>query len=412
MDHLIDYIQWMADVPFTAYPLQDADALVLSFLSYYELTPLFEGGEKPVYLKDSLKLLEDGDLRAMLVGRDRGFRAILEAAASSRRFGELRLSDYVDLRRAEPPLQFAALTFHGEDFSFLAFRGTDGSIAGWKEDFMISFTVTEAQKLARDYARRIIIEDRGYYIGGHSKGGNLALYASCMLSEKKWDKVVRVFLLDGPGFCPDVLSTDKYERVDARTRRFIPRFSVVGKLFEPQMSDTRIVRSSARGFMQHNLESWQIEYGKPALEEENDSTCIWIHDTLDSWIKDLNQEERISLIDDLFDTLAAGGAETLNELNLEGKEGREAILRRLHEMSESTKDSLAELPKYAFRARLNSLREKISEDISFLGMELLGAARRKAEQGAADEQAVPNEGTEAPKQPEAAEQRETVETFV
>ena len=81
-------------------------------------------------------------------------------------------------------------------------------------------------------------------------------------------------------------------------------------------------------------------------------------------------------------------------------------------MSESTKDSLAELPKYAFRARLNSLRERISEDISFFGMELPGAARRKAEQGAADEQAVPNEGTEAPKQPEAAEQRETVETFV
>ena len=133
MDHLIDYIQWMADVPFSAYPLQDADALVLSFLSYYKFTPLFEDREKPVFLKDSLKLLEDGDVRAMLVGRDRGFRAILETAASSRRFGELRLSDYVDLRRAEPPLQFAAITFHGEDFSFLAFRGTDGSIAGWKE---------------------------------------------------------------------------------------------------------------------------------------------------------------------------------------------------------------------------------------------------------------------------------------
>ncbi len=420
MSTLEEYVRWMADFPIETTGFLDADAMVLCGLSYIDFSPLLSGeipledeaGQEFFTVADCRRLLSRGEARAQITGSEDGYLKLMEAAVSSRRFGGLRIGSYEDILRQDPPLQFSAICFHGKGFSFLAFRGTDSSLAGWKEDFLISVMKTEAQELALRYAEKNIKGRQKWYIGGHSKGGNLALYASCMLSEKKWNKVERVFLLDGPGFCPDVLATDKYERVDARTRRFIPRFSVVGKLFEPQMSDTRIVRSSARGFMQHNLESWQIEYGKPALEEENDSTCIWIHDTLDSWIKDLNQEERISLIDDLFDTLAAGGAETLNELNLEGKEGREAILRRLHEMSESTKDSLAELPKYAFRARLNSLREKISEDISFLGMELPGAARRKAEQGAADEQAVPNEGTEAPKQPEAAEQRETVETFV
>ena len=420
MSSLVEYVRWMGDFPIEATGFLDADAMVLCGLSYIDFSPLLNGeipqedeaGRAIFTIADGRRLLSQGEARAQITGSEDGYLRLMEAAVSSRRFGGLRIGSYEDILRQDPPLQFSAVCFHGKGFSFLAFRGTDSSLAGWKEDFLISVMKTEAQELAHRYAEKHIRGRQKWYMGGHSKGGNLALYASCMLSEKKWEKVERVFLLDGPGFCPDVLATDHYERVDARTRRFIPRFSVVGKLFEPRMTDTRIVCSSARGFMQHNLETWQIEYGKPALAEENDATCVWIHDMLDSWIADLNQQERIGLIDDLFDTLAAGGAGTLNELNLEGKEGREAILRRLHEMSESTKGSLAELPKYAFRARLNSLRDKISEDISFFGKDLTGAARRKEEQGPAEEQAGTNEGMEAPEQPEPAGNSEIAKSFV
>ena len=347
MDHLIDYIQWMADVPFSAYPLQDADALVLSFLSYYKFTPLFEDREKPVFLKDSLKLLEDGDVRAMLVGRDRGFRAILEAAASSRRFGELRMSDYVDLRRAEPPLQFAAITFHGEDFSFLAFRGTDGSIAGWKEDFMISFTVTEAQKLAEEYAKRIIQENRGYYIGGHSKGGNLALCAACGLSDEPLEKVRRVFLLDGPGLCPEVMDTSTIRRIEPRTTRIIPTFSVVGELFAPEISDSRIVHSSAAGLVQHSLDTWGIDHGKLFLAQEPSPRSRWVNETLSRWIEGISQEDRAVFVQELFDALTADGAETLEDIEAQGAGGFEAILARLFSASDVTRKTIYALPKRA-----------------------------------------------------------------
>ena len=94
-----------------------------------------------------------------------------------------------------PPLQFSAVCFHGKNWSFLAFRGTDSTLAGWKEDFQISVARTGAQELAYEYAEKHLTGKQKWYIGGHSKGGNLALYAACMLSPEQWDKVERMYLL-------------------------------------------------------------------------------------------------------------------------------------------------------------------------------------------------------------------------
>ena len=347
MDNLSDYIKWMGDLPFSAYPLNDADALVLCFLAYYDFTSLFSETGKEACLRDSLGMLEEGELRVMLVGRDRGFREILEAAARSRRFGDLRMSDYVDLWRADPPLQFAALTFHGEDFSFLAFRGTDGSLAGWKEDFMISFTITEAQELARAYAQRVIEEDRRCYIGGHSKGGNLALYAACELPARQWDRVRRLYLLDSPGLCSEVMETDCVGRIDPKTTRIVPAFSVVGKLIEPKISDSRIVSSTAAGFVQHSLDTWGIDHGKLALAPEESPRSRWINETLSRWIGGISQEDRAVFVQELFAALSADGAETLEDIESGGAASFESILASLFKASSVTKRTITDLPKRA-----------------------------------------------------------------
>jgi hypothetical protein len=358
MDNLSDYIKWMGDLPFSAYPLNDADALVLSFLAYYDFTPLFAERDQAVYLRDSLGMLDAGEVRVMLVGRDRGFREILEAAARSRRFGDLRMSDYVDLRRAEPPLQFAALTFHGEDFSFLAFRGTDGSLAGWKEDFMISFTITEAQELARSYAQRVLDEDGCYYIGGHSKGGNLALYAACELPARQWNRVRRLYLLDSPGLCAEVMETDCIGRIDSKTTRIVPTFSVVGKLFEPSISDSRIVYSTAMGFVQHSLDTWGIDHGKLALAQEASPRSRWINETLSRWIGGISQEDRAVFVQELFAALSANGAETLEDIETGGASGFESILASLFKASSVTKRTITDLPK---RAILGDYYDEITQ---------------------------------------------------
>lgn len=361
MDKLSDYIRWMGDFPIAATGFRDADALVLSALAYIDLSPVFAGGAEDVPLSACAAMVESGRLRVMITGPDDGYPELLRLAAASRRFGELRMSGYVDVLRAEPPLQFSAVCFRDDtNLAFLAYRGTDNTLVGWKEDFMISFRRTEAQELALRYAEEHVTRERRWRIGGQSKGGNLALYAACLLSAEKWDAVEHVYLLDGPGLCPKVMDGRLVERIDAKTTQVLPCFCVVGKLFAPRITDTRIIRSAEHGLLQHALISWGIDHGGLALAERHDPESLLVNEAMDEWIGAMSQSERIAFVNELFDVLAAGGAQTLDELGKGGPDGLEAVLRRLVEASESTKHSLTELPRTAFRLRLERLREKLA----------------------------------------------------
>ena len=344
MDKLTDYIRWVGSLDFQSYPFREADALVLCIISYYDLSPLFEKNDK-VYVRDCLPMIESGEAKLRITGGDMGQGEIFEAAVRSRRYGGLALCDYRDLIREEPALQFSAVTFRDEDrFGFIAYRGTDATLAGWKEDFMISFTKTEAQHLALEYAEEQIRSGgaANWYIGGHSKGGNQALYAACMLSQEAWDQITRVYLLDGPGLCPDVMDITLVYRIDAKTTRIIPEFDVVGKLFEPKITDTRIVKCDAEGILQHALPFWLLDHGDLAETDKNDPLSLWLNETMDNWIGGIPQEERPVFIDEFFDALYAGGVKTLDDMDFDAIY---AALVSLSGKSETTKQALSELPK-------------------------------------------------------------------
>ena len=358
MDNLKDYIRWMGDIPIQATGMRDADAMVLCGLSYFDLSPLFDGGKTP-RLRDFFPVLKRGEAKVQITGSPENHLELMALAAASRRYGELTLSDYVDVLNQEPPVQFSCVCFHDDaGLSFLAYRGTDNSLAGWREDFMFSFTRTEAQELALAYALAHIRPDRRWYLGGHSKGGNLALYTACLLEGAQWDSVERVYLLDGPGLCPEVMDPARIERIDPKTRRIIPRFSVVGKLLEPKITDTRIVRATGFGVSQHSMLTWGIDHGELAEAQENDAMSLWINEKIRGWSDEISPENRALCVDELFDALSAGGAQTVNEIRFFGPDGVDAILKRLRESSDVTKHALTELPKYAVKTSFQNLYQK------------------------------------------------------
>jgi hypothetical protein len=363
MDTLSDYIRWMGDYPCSCTGFHEPDAVLLSLLSYIDYTPVIQNNFGKIRLRECLPFVEKGDLQVMIIGEGKAYCEILKLAAESRRFGDLFLTDYLDLQREEPPLQFSAVCFEDEDYSFLAFRGTDSSLAGWKEDFMISFTRTEAQELALAYAQRHLRPGRRWYMGGHSKGGNELLYAASMLTDEQLESVERIFLLDGPGLCPEVMSLEGMQRLDKKTTRIIPEFSVIGQLFKPDITDTRIVRSTAIGLQQHGLVTWGIDYGKLAYADDNDTLSKWINETLALWIGDITQEERPVFVDELFDALSAGGATDFKEFGKDGTEGLEAVLKQFRNSSEMTKKTISELPKQALRLGVDQLRQRIGDSV-------------------------------------------------
>ena len=187
-------------------------------------------------------------------------RALLREMGKSERFGDLMLSDYVSIEDEEKNLLFSALCIDLPDGTrYISYRGTGDEIEDWRQDFMISFRETPAQKMALNYLlNEILTTDKQLRIGGHSKGANLALYAAMMLPDAFRERVIEIYNADGPGICPEFRQEKGYSEALAVMRRFIPEFSVVGMLFEPPVQAT-IVASSGSGILQHNAFTWQIE---------------------------------------------------------------------------------------------------------------------------------------------------------
>ena len=384
MDKLVDYIKWMGSLNFDAYPFREADALVLCVASYFDMKPVFKGRieadteekQRRLTLSDCIPMIEEGRASLMITGGDMGNSDVLEAAARSVRFGSLFMNGNVDIINKDADLQFAAVCFSyepagcGRPFSFIAFRGTDSTLVGWKEDFMISFTRPKAQILSAEYVRALMeageAADQGerirdWYIGGHSKGGNLAMYAACMLPDHLLERVTRIYDLDGPGFCPEVLDLALLDRIDKKTTRIIPEFEVIGKIFEPKISDTRIVKSYRKGVDQHSLPSWMVEYGALAETDHMDPRASWLGDNLSAWISAIPHQDRQQFIDELFDALAAGGAEDLD--NFKAENIKDAMIA-LSKTSKLTKYALTSLPARLFNLEnLEELTDDLKEDL-------------------------------------------------
>ncbi len=359
MDSLADYTQWMGDFPISMTGFRDTDALILCALSYIDFGPLFSGGNRRYTLKDCREMIKNKKVKIRAYGGERGYIRLLTVAARSLRFGELYISDYTDISGDEPPLQFSAVCFRDDkDFSFLAFRGTDKSITGWKEDFMFSFTLTKAQELALSYAKERLGEGGEWYIGGQSKGGNLALYAAAMMDEEKKKLIKHIYDLDGPGFCPGVFDNGIIEKMDDKITVVVPKFCIVGRLFAPNITDTRIIKSSESGFSQHSIVSWGVDHGKLALQDSFEPVSIVLSEAVNEWISGLSPQDRAVLVEELFHVLTSTGASTFENIK-GGFDSFEPLIKSLKETSKVTRHNLSTLPKYAIKLQLENLNKSI-----------------------------------------------------
>ena len=228
---LIDYIHWRGDLGFDKDPLNDTDNIILCQLSYLDcLQVLPEMDPKGRLFKDVYQDITKKNCYRMLTITGGGEDFVAKAAAS-KRFGNLRMTNFID-EFDKAKTQFSAVHFELDDkTSYIAFRGTDNSIIGWREDFMTSFTLSHSQKMALDYVKKTMNENRQYYIGGHSKGGNHAVYAAASLDPKLQQRILRVYNNDGPGFCPEVFDIKKIDAIQEKITKIVPSYDVIGQLF-------------------------------------------------------------------------------------------------------------------------------------------------------------------------------------
>jgi uncharacterized membrane protein YhaH (DUF805 family) len=324
MDTIIDYILWRSNDRLTGASFTDIDNIILSYISYLELSPALPDG-KSCTLREAIAVMKKHGFKD--ASRKVPDYAFIDALSSSERFGTLMLSRYSSHFEEESACQFAAVQIQIErDLFYLSFRGTDNSIAGWKEDFMISFTRTKSQKYAAEYVLSAVSIRNRYYIGGHSKGANLALYASASLPEALLPCILRIYMNDGPGLCPEVMDASRISHLGEKIIKILPEYDVIGKLYEPEAGTVKIVKSAENGVMQHILTSWGVDHGRLLTAEKHSARSLFINDTLDKWVESASLDQRKLFVDSFFDALASDGSHTITDIKSKGPFGFENAL--------------------------------------------------------------------------------------
>lgn len=290
-------------------------------------------------------------------------KRMLGLLVASPRFRDLQIRDYADVFEESSHTQFAAMTFvwHNE-WAYIGFRGTDESFAGWRENFdMVVDPPVPAQRMAVDYLESVSRHlPKRLYVGGHSKGGNLATYAALRCSKDVQDRIICVFDHDGPGFKSGFLGMDDFRQLEGRIDRTVPQGSVVGQIMDTY-APTRIVHveGDAEGFAQHSVFTWDVDDGMREFQcvDELDDSSKFTHDVLNEWIASLDDENLPELIDALFRTIEASGAENAGDFFSGDSSVIGLILEVARNMDDSTRDILVPaLTRFAAIAASRTVR--------------------------------------------------------
>ncbi len=330
MAHLPDYVLWRGDLSFREREFRTEDNLVFSELVYIDYKPVLGDGVS-LSLREAVGQLDAKGLlkntRAVSGKEDEDFARY---CGMSKRFGDVILSDFEDIYDSSDR-QFAALTYTLDDgTTVIGFRGTDATITGWKEDFMISYTNVPSQDLALEYAmKHTKSADGRVIILGHSKGAHLSLYSAAHLDRELQDKLCRVYLNDGPGFCEDVLNSSLVERISGKLVRITPEYSIIGRIFEPKVGESIIVRSSGMALMQHNIQSWLMDGDGLSTVEDHSPESHLITDLIHRFVEGMDLDARENFIGTLFGSMSATGARTIKEFAQQGPAVFEELLIKM-----------------------------------------------------------------------------------
>lgn len=362
MANLSDYVQWRGDLSFEVRPFNKIDALVLCQLSYLNFSGIipeqFNGGitlgeAAHTYAADSTRGIpqEFGVFINPLTAD------LLKAAAETERFGSILLKGFVNEVNRTTNKQFAALTavLPTGDVC-IVYRGTDDSLIGWKEDCLLCLQdAVPSHSAAVQYlsaaASAVACGAEKLSIAGHSKGGNLALYAAGSAAASIRERIERIFCFDGPGFAFDIKQWDGFQAILPKTASFIPQSSVVGVLLSYFPYYTVIESSEANTLWQHDAFSWQIKRDEFVIHQEGRTKeSYFAEKAVQTWLSRLDDTERKEFITTLFEVMFGTGAETLNELTANGLAHSLHILQELHTVDSERRKELFAVIKSFFGA--------------------------------------------------------------
>ena len=343
MSNVCEYVKWRGDLTLKQSKFNEIDALILTRLSYFPFDQLIQPNEEAT-VEELSKRFEKADKSTMKILWEDD-NELFPLMGKSERFGKMSVTQYVNKINAEQEKQFSATTVILPDNTiFVTYRGTDATIVGWKEDFNMCFkSHIASQKDAVEYLNMVSKKyKRLIRIGGHSKGGNLAVYAAMFTNSKVKKRIINIYNNDGPGFDDEIIKTKEYKEILPKVHTYIPQSSVIGRLLNHEEKYT-VVQSIQKGIMQHDLYSWQLE-GKEfiCLEKVTNGSEIF-YKTLKEWLINITPEQRGIVIDTAFDILNTTEVEYFSELKKNWFLNIRLMLGRYKNLDDESKKVISEI---------------------------------------------------------------------
>ncbi|HEP1843189.1 TPA: DUF2974 domain-containing protein [Streptococcus suis] len=369
MPNLLNYIEDTQYDSFYDQPLNKLDILALTELSYLPFdrlvpTSFTETGIRLDHLAEQFEATYQNDFPPFsMVTKNR--LALFALLAKSIRFKSIKAFGFVDDYQLDQEQQFSAISYRLDRQTILtAFRGTDDTIIGWKEDFQMTYMdEIPAQRSASGYLEKLMASQNGnFYIAGHSKGGNLALYSASKLSSNLQERIMAVYPFDAPGLHKKHLEAPGYQAIQNRIFPLIPQNSIVGMMLETP-ENAQIVQSNTIGLLQHITFSWEIEgtdfKSAPALTSDSLQT----DQTLKAWTASLTDEELKDFFDLFFGIFIQAGIERFSDITVNPLQKLQEMDRLRKELSPQEAEMMDKLIRLLFDTRYQIWRDNISTSI-------------------------------------------------
>ena len=375
MKNMLDYIKEFGHVSFEERAFSEIDALVLTELEYLPLekvVPSDENGENFVTVKEIAEYMQEHkqelfDENPMMITEER--HEVSQVIADAPRFQSLKFFGVVSVWDKDTTKQFAAVTVEVEpSVRLVVFRGTDETLIGWKEDFLMTYSpLVAAQTDAKEYlAKKASLFDGDLMVSGHSKGGNLAIYAAATQEEDVQLRIVDIFCFDSPGLYRSVLETKGYQNIVPLAMRYIPQDSLVGLMLESEVPYV-IVKSNATGAMQHSAMTWEIEDGQFIKMEKLTKNSQLNDQTFKKWTESVSDEELELFWNVFFELLFTVGIETVNDVYGQFMHYVQEFLKAAGDMDEEKRELLTRIALLLVSTRFEVWKDSLdmSEMVPF-----------------------------------------------
>ena len=368
MGNLITYVQQYEAQSFENKSLTDIDVLVLTEIAYL---PFDEIVPKSVDVTEAISIQQLGKEFEIIREKEHGNNPfmiteeriqLLDIVSKSQRYKDIKVFGFINDIDDELTKQFAAVCYQWEEESrWIIFRGTDESLTGWKEDFMMTYSdLIPAQTDAIEYLRKQAELFAGSLnISGHSKGGNLSLYASAMQEEDIQHRIQQIYCWDAPGVHRSILNTEGYQRVVLKAKRYIPQDSIVGLMLESQVP-YHIIESQGSGISQHSALMWNIEDDHFVELTELTRNSQLTDQTFKQWTEVVSDEELKLFFDAFFELFFEMGVETVNDVYYNFRFYVQKFFQKAYQMDTEKREILLRVGRLLFQIRYAIWKDTLS----------------------------------------------------